>query len=56
MLAGEIDATALRERALAATRQLAKRQVTWLRSFTGLARLDGTPPHDAGRALFHSFL
>ncbi len=35
-LAGEIDETAMRERALAATRQLAKRQFTWLRSWPRL--------------------
>jgi tRNA dimethylallyltransferase len=32
-LEGEIDAAALREQGIAATRQLAKRQLTWLRSF-----------------------
>ena len=32
-LEGEIDAAALREQGVAATRQLAKRQLTWLRSF-----------------------
>ena len=31
-LAGEIDAASLREKGIAATRQLAKRQLTWLRS------------------------
>ncbi len=35
-LAGEIDDVAMRERALAATRQLAKRQFTWLRSWPDL--------------------
>jgi tRNA dimethylallyltransferase len=35
-LEGEIDEKALREQGLAATRQLAKRQVTWLRSLPGL--------------------
>jgi len=35
-LEGEIDETALREQGLAATRQLAKRQLTWLRSLSGL--------------------
>jgi len=35
-LAGEYDLETARERALAATRQLAKRQITWLRSETGL--------------------
>jgi tRNA dimethylallyltransferase len=39
-LEGEIGADVMRERALAATRQLAKRQITWLRSFPGLLRLD----------------
>jgi tRNA dimethylallyltransferase len=32
LLLGEIDAPTMRERALAATRQLAKHQLTWLRS------------------------
>jgi tRNA dimethylallyltransferase len=35
-LEGEIDAKALRETGIAATRQLAKRQLTWLRSLPGL--------------------
>jgi tRNA dimethylallyltransferase len=35
-LEGDIDAKALREQGIAATRQLAKRQVTWLRSLPGL--------------------
>jgi len=35
-LAGEIDAKELRESGIAATRQLAKRQLTWLRSLPGL--------------------
>jgi tRNA dimethylallyltransferase len=35
-LEGEIDEKALREQGLAATRQLAKRQATWLRSLPGL--------------------
>ena len=39
-LEGEIGEDVMRERALAATRQLAKRQITWLRSFPGLLRLD----------------
>lgn len=33
-LEGEYDRTEMRERAIAATRQLAKRQLTWLRSFS----------------------
>jgi tRNA dimethylallyltransferase len=36
-LDGEIDATALRERGIAATRQLAKRQFTWLRATAATA-------------------
>jgi tRNA dimethylallyltransferase len=39
-LEGEIGEDLMRERALAATRQLAKRQTTWLRSFPALLRLD----------------
>ena len=35
-LEGRIDEKALREQGIAATRQLAKRQVTWLRSLPGL--------------------
>jgi len=35
-LEGELDEKALREQGLAATRQLAKRQLTWLRSLPGL--------------------
>jgi tRNA dimethylallyltransferase len=36
-LEGEIDAPAMRVRAITATRQLAKRQMTWLRSFREVA-------------------
>lgn len=36
LLEGEIDAATCRERILAATRQLAKRQLTWLRSWPDL--------------------
>ncbi len=39
-LEGEIDATALREQGIAATRQLAKRQLTWLRSWPDAVNLD----------------
>ena len=42
-LEGEIDAVQLRERAIAATRQLAKRQMTWLRSFADVERVE--PPN-----------
>ena len=39
-LDGEFGLTALREKGVAATRQLAKRQLTWLRSWEGVARFD----------------
>jgi tRNA dimethylallyltransferase len=56
LLEGRVDAATMRARAIAATRQLAKRQITWLRSFPDLARLDGAGAEDAARRLFHSFL
>jgi tRNA dimethylallyltransferase len=40
MLEEGIDRNTMRERAIAATRQLAKRQMTWLRSFRDIVRLD----------------
>ena len=56
-LDGDIDEAALAERAVAATRQLAKRQLTWLRSFPDVATIDA----EAGEAaaadrIAHSFL
>ncbi|MDR6743141.1 tRNA dimethylallyltransferase [Herbaspirillum sp. 1173] len=39
-LDGSIDATALREKGIAATRQLAKRQLTWLRSMPERVSID----------------
>ena len=39
-LDGDIDMKALREQGIAATRQLAKRQLTWLRSWPGAVELD----------------
>ena len=42
-LAGEFDEAELRERARAATRQLARRQLTWLRRWPGLERVEVTP-------------
>jgi len=39
-LEGKTDKETMRERAVAATRQLAKRQLTWLRSFPDLVRVD----------------
>jgi tRNA dimethylallyltransferase len=40
MLEGATDRRTMRDRAVTATRQLAKRQMTWLRSFTGIVQLD----------------
>lgn len=54
-LEGECDAPTLRSRAIAATRQLAKRQLTWLRSFPDLLRLDAGRLEDAAVA-FHLLL
>ena len=39
-LDGEIDAAEMRERGVIATRQLAKRQLTWLRGMEGVAEFD----------------
>ena len=39
-LEGKIDAAALREQGIAATRQLAKRQLTWLRAMEGATEFD----------------
>ncbi len=43
-LEGEIDADALYASGAAATRQLAKRQITWLRGWDGAITLDGRAP------------
>jgi tRNA dimethylallyltransferase len=43
-LEGEIDRAALRETGVAATRQLAKRQLTWLRSLPDIEPLDAEDP------------
>ncbi|HEX2332346.1 MAG TPA: tRNA (adenosine(37)-N6)-dimethylallyltransferase MiaA [Burkholderiales bacterium] len=53
-LEGRYDREALREKGVAATRQLAKRQLTWLRSFPGLERLE--PGAGALERLLHSLL
>jgi len=50
-LEGRFDKEALKEKAVAATRQLAKRQLTWLRSFPGLVRLDAGGAQDTAVAL-----
>jgi tRNA dimethylallyltransferase len=51
LLEGKIGEKEMRERAVAATRQLAKRQLTWLRSFPDLLRLDAGGGEDAPVAL-----
>jgi tRNA dimethylallyltransferase len=50
-LEGKSDQDQMRERAIAATRQLAKRQLTWLRSFPDLIRLDAGGAQDPAVAL-----
>ena len=50
-LEGEIDEAAMRTHTVTATRQLAKRQLTWLRSFPDLVRLDPGGAQDAAVAL-----
>jgi tRNA dimethylallyltransferase len=44
-LEGRTSREEMRSRAIAATRQLAKRQMTWLRSFPGLLRVDAGDGH-----------
>jgi tRNA dimethylallyltransferase len=53
-LEGRCDRQALREKGIAATRQMAKRQLTWLRSFPALERLQSAGA--AFERLLHSFL
>ena len=48
-LDGNHDADEMRDRAIAATRQLAKKQFTWLRKWPGLTPLDWQDPMDAAR-------
>lgn len=45
MLEGEISLDQAREQSIAATRQLAKRQLTWLRSLPGRLVVDSLSPH-----------
>jgi tRNA dimethylallyltransferase len=54
-LDGQISEKELREQAIAATRQLAKRQMTWLRGLPALLRLDAGSPERAAVA-FHLVL
>lgn len=50
-LDGEYDFAALREKGVAATRQLAKRQLTWLRSMSNVTEFDCLAPDLAQRVL-----
>jgi tRNA dimethylallyltransferase len=52
-LMGAIDRKALRETGIAATRQLAKRQLTWLRSMPDRIVIDCLAPDPAGTMLEH---
>jgi tRNA dimethylallyltransferase len=48
-LEGEIDEATMRARVVAATHQLAKRQLTWLRSFAGVEQLEANADALASR-------
>lgn len=43
-LAGNVDADAMQQQAIAATRQLAKRQITWLRSWPDCHQIESDTP------------
>ncbi len=51
MLDGRLPKAELRERGIFATRQLAKRQITWLRGFSDLERIDCLRADAAGRVM-----
>jgi tRNA dimethylallyltransferase len=50
-LSGEVDQAELRYKALAATRQLGKRQLTWLRAISGRKTFDPFNPTELNAAL-----
>jgi tRNA dimethylallyltransferase len=50
-LSGEVDQTEMRYKALAATRQLGKRQLTWLRAIAGRKTFDPFDPDELKAAL-----
>lgn len=52
-LSGDIDQTEMRYKALAATRQLGKRQLTWLRAIAGRKTFDPFNPTEWEAALEH---
>src|SRR3990167_4089693 len=49
---GEVDYTTMRDKAIAATRQLAKRQLTWLRSWPNVVWFDGEAPDLLDKVLY----
>jgi tRNA dimethylallyltransferase len=51
---GPADLAALRERGVAATRQLAKRQMTWLRGMTGRTVVAADAPDAVARVVAHA--
>ncbi len=50
-LSGEIDYDEMVYRGICATRQLAKRQMTWLRGWEGVRWLDSDQPGEALRTV-----
>jgi tRNA dimethylallyltransferase len=52
-LSGEVDQAEMRYKALAATRQLGKRQLTWLRAIAGRKTFDPFDPDELHAALEH---
>lgn len=52
-LSGEVDQAEMRYKALAATRQLGKRQLTWLRAIAGRKTFDPFNPSELDAALEH---
>ncbi len=50
-LTKEINYSEMTKKAIAATRQLAKRQITWLRSYPGLHAFDGANPLNARKCV-----
>lgn len=53
-LAGTIDRATMRERAIAATRQLAKRQITWLRSWSDRTVVDSLAADAIAQVIEHT--
>ncbi|TFW09315.1 tRNA (adenosine(37)-N6)-dimethylallyltransferase MiaA, partial [Oxalobacteraceae bacterium OM1] len=53
-LDGHVDRDTLRDKGIAATRQLAKRQLTWLRAMPERTVIDCLAPDAAGQTLHHA--